>query len=252
MSAATDTGAAEYLPLADATRERLERCGAATLANAMLKRGIRKSFLLGLAAVRPGQPKLIGPAWTVRFIPAREDKDSMALYARDDSMHRRAIEECPAGAVMVMDTRGDAAASCMGDMMALRLKVRGVAGVVTDGGFRDTPGIVDTGLPCFQHTPSGPATPLALSPVALNQPVGCAGVAVYPNDIVVGDGEGVVVIPRHLVDEVAAECEGTADYERFVAMHIKRGRSIFGLFPATPDSTTEYHVWVADGRPELE
>ena len=218
----------------------------------MLKRGIRKSFLLGLAAVRPGQPKLIGPAWTVRFIPAREDKDSMALYARDDSMHRRAIEECPAGAVLVMDTRGDAAASCMGDMMALRLKVRGVAGVVTDGGFRDTPGIVDTGLPCFQHTPSGPATPLALSPVALNQPVGCAGVAVYPNDIVVGDGEGVVVIPRHLVDEVAAECEGTADYERFVAMHIKRGRSIFGLFPATPDSTTEYHVWVADGRPELE
>ncbi len=252
MSAAADTGAAEYLPLADATREQLERCGAATLANAVLKRGIRKSFLLGLAAVRPGQPKLIGPAWTVRFIPAREDKDSMALYARDDSMHRRAIEECPAGAVMVMDTRGDAAASCMGDMMALRLKVRGVAGVVTDGGFRDTPGIVDTGLPCFQHTPSGPATPLALSPVAFNQPVGCAGVAVYPNDVVVGDSEGVVVIPRHLVDEVAAECEGTADYERFVAMHIKRGRSIFGLFPATPDSTTEYHAWVADGRPELD
>lgn len=252
MSGTVDTGLVEFQPLDDATRSRLDRCGAATLANAVLKRGIRKAFLLGLAAVRDGQPKLIGPAWTVRFIPAREDKDSMALYARDDSMHRRAIEECPTGAVMVMDTRGDTTASCMGDMMALRLKVRGVAGVVTDGGFRDTPGIVDTGLPCFQHAPSGPATPLALSPVAFNQPVGCAGVAIYPNDVIVGDGEGVVVIPRHLVEEVAVECEGTVDYERFVAMHIKRGRSIYGLFPATPDSMTEYHAWVADGRPGLE
>lgn len=252
MSGAADTGLVEFQPLDDATRSRLERCGAATLANAVLKRGIRKAFVLGVTAVRDGQPKLIGPAWTVRFIPAREDKDSMALYARNDSMHRRAIEECPSGAVLVMDTRGDTTASCMGDMMALRLKVRGVAGVVTDGGFRDTPGIADTGLPCYQHAPSGPATPLALSPVAFNQPVGCAGIAVYPNDVVVGDGEGVVVIPRHLVDEVAAECEGTVEYERFVAMHIRRGRSIFGLFPATPNSMTEYHAWVADGRPGLD
>lgn len=252
MSPAIDAGVAAFQPLAEETHARLERCGAATLANAVLKRGIRNSFVLGVAAVRDGQPKLIGPAWTVRFIPAREDKDSMALYARDDSMHRRAIEECPAGAVMVMDTRGVTSASCMGDMMALRLRVRGVAGVVTDGGFRDTPGIADTGLPCFQHAPSGPATPLALSPVAFNQPVGCADVAVYPNDVIVGDGEGVVVIPRHLVDEIAAECAGTADYERFVAMHIRRGRSIFGLFPATASSTTEYQAWVANGRPGLE
>ncbi|OOG50379.1 ribonuclease activity regulator RraA [Polaromonas sp. C04] len=240
-----------FVPLSDETRARLARCGAATLANALLTRGLRNAFLLGLHAVAPDQPALIGPAWTLRFIPAREDKDSMALYARNDSLHRRAIEECPPGAVLVMSTGGDLSASCMGDMMALRLKVRGAAGVVTDGGYRDTPGIIATGLPCFQRAPSGPATPIALHPVEFNAPIGCAGIAIYPNDVIVGDGEGVVAIPRHLVDEIAAECGGIADYEAFVSMHIRRGRSIFGLFPATPESTQEYQRWVADGRPAL-
>ena len=241
-----------FIPLAAAIRQRLERSASPALANALLKRGIRRSFLLGLQAVAATQRPLIGPAWTLRFIPAREDKDSMALYATDEGLHRRAIEECPQGAVLVMSTGGDLSASCMGDMMALRLSVRGVAGVVSDGGFRDTPGIAATGLPCFQRAPSGPATPIALHPVEFNAPVGCAGVAIYPNDVVVGDAEGVVAIPRHLVDEIAAECEDVADYEAFVALHIRRGRSIFGLFPATPASQAEYAQWVADGRPPME
>lgn len=242
----------EFQPLAAETRERLSRCGAATLANALLKRGFRNSFLLGLLPVAPSQPALIGPAWTLRFIPAREDHDSMALYSRDDSMHRRAIEECPSGAVMVMSTGGDISASCMGDMMALRLKVRGVEGVVTDGGYRDTPGIVASELPCFQRAPSGPATPIALHPLEFNTPIGCAGIAIYPNDVIVGDAEGVVAIPRQLVDEIAAECEDIAGYEDFVARHIRRGRSIFGLFPATPGSLEEYKQWVADSRPDID
>ena len=127
--------------LTPALRERLGRCGAATLSNALLKRGFRNTFLLGLNPVAPDQPPMVGPAYTLRFIPSREDIDSMALYARTDSLHRRAIEECPAGAVLVIDAGGDARASAMGDLMALRLKTRGVAGVVTDGGFRDAPGI---------------------------------------------------------------------------------------------------------------
>lgn len=236
-------------PLSEETRARLARCGAATLANALLKRGFRNTFLLGMRAVAPGQPPLIGPAWTLRFIPAREDMDSMALYARDDSLHRRAIEECDPGAVLVLATGGDARASSMGDMMALRLKTRGVAGAITDGGFRDAPGIRDTGLPCFQVQESGPATPIWLHPVEFNTPVGCAGVAIYPGDIIVGNDEGVVAIPRHLVDEVAEECVGVADFEVFVAREIRRGRSIFGLFPATPESRAQYEAWVAQGRP---
>ncbi len=233
------------------TLERLSRCGAATVANALLKRGFRNVFLLGLQPTTPSQAALVGPAFTVRFIPAREDLDSMALYARDDSLHRRAIEECPAGAVMVLAPSGDARASVMGDLMALRLKVRGVAGVITDGGFRDTPGIRATGLPCFQREPSGPATPIHLHPVEFNSPVGCAGVAIYPGDIIVGDAEGVVAIPRHLADEVAAEAYAAWEYEQFAAQHIARGRSIFGLFPATPASKAEYDAWVTQGRPSL-
>ena len=151
-----------------------------------------------------------------------------------------------------MSTGNDARVSCMGDMMALRLKMRGVAGVVTDGGFRDSPGIRSTGLPCFQRETSGPATPITLHPVEFDTPIGCAGVAVYPGDIVVGDAEGVVVIPRHLADEVADEAFAAVQYEEFVAAHLRRGRSIFGLFPATPESKAEYDRWVAAGRPSLD
>jgi len=134
--------------------------------------------------------------------------------------------------------------------MALRLKLRGVAGAITDGGFRDAPGIRDTGLPCFQAQDSGPATPIWLHPVEFNAPVGLGGVAVYPGDVILGNEEGVVVIPAHLADEVAEECIEVAGYETFVQRELKRGRSIFGLFPATPESRAEYENWVAKGRPE--
>lgn len=237
--------------LSAATRSKLAGVGAATIANALLKRGLRNTMLLGLQPLSPDQPALVGQAFTVRMIPAREDLDSMALYARDDSLHRRAIEECPAGAVLVLAPGGDARASVMGDMMALRLRVRGVAGAITDGGFRDTPGIRSTGLPCFQRQASGPATPIHLHPVSFDEPVGVAGVAVYPGDVIVGDGEGVVCIPRHLADAVADEAADVTAYEAFAAAHIRRGRSIFGLFPATPDSRAEYERWVADGRPAI-
>ena len=239
-------------PLSDETRKRLARCGAANLSNSLLKRGLRNTFMIGLSPLAPDQPALVGPAFTLRFIPSREDIDTMALYARDDGLHRRAIEECPPGAVLVISTGGELRASSMGDMMALRLKVRGVSGVVTDGGYRDSPGVRATGLPCFQQQSSGPATPIALHPVEFNAPVGCAGVPVYPGDVIVGDGEGVVVIPRHLADEVAEEAFAAVEYEEFVAAHIRRGRSIFGLFPATAGSRTEYDQWVAAGRPPLE
>lgn len=238
-------------PLSQKTRELLSHCGAATLANALLKRGFRNSFLLGLKAVGPTQAPLIGPAWTVRFVPAREDTSTMELYASDQGLHRRAIEVCDPGAVLVLATGGDARASSMGDMMALRLKARDVAGAITDGGFRDVNGIRATGLPSYQVTDSGPATPIWLHPIEFNTPVGFCGVAIYPGDIIVGNDEGVVAIPRHLVDEIAEECVGVADFETFVAAHVRRGRSLLGLFPATAESRREYEQWVADGRPEI-
>jgi len=233
-------------------RAKLARSGASNLSNCLLKRGLRNTFLTGIQPVSDNQSVMVGQAFTVRFIPAREDLDSMALYARDDSLHRRAIEECPPDSVLVLAAGGDNRAAIMGDMMALRLKVRGVAGVLSDGGYRDIPGIRETGLPCFQRQTSGPATPIWLHPVEFNTPVGCAGVAIYPGDVIVGDGEGVVVIPQHLALEIADEAAANADYEDFAAAHVRNGRSIFGLFPATEKSRHEYQQWLVAGRPPVE
>ncbi|MBR0725521.1 ribonuclease activity regulator RraA [Bradyrhizobium manausense] len=248
----TFTDVSQITPLDADLCRKLARCGAANLSNILLKRGFRNTFLLGLRPISHDMAPMVGPAFTMRWIPAREDVDSMALYSREDSLHRRAIEECPPGAVLVMSTGSDSRASCMGDMMALRLKMRGVAGVVTDGGFRDAPGIRSSGLSCFERESSGPATPIWLHPTELNTPIGCAGVAIYPGDIIVGDGEGIVAIPRSLARDVAEEAVLIAEYEVFVAMHLRRGRSIFGLFPATNDSAAEYQKWLEDGRPDAQ
>lgn len=234
-------------------RDKLMRVGTSNVANVLYRRGFRNVVMLGVAPLDPDQPQLVGPAYTLRFIPAREDLDSMANYGRDDNLHRVAIEECPPGAVLVIDAAGGATtASAMGDMMAARLMFRGVSGVVTDGGYRDTPAIRATGLPCYQKQTAPPATPIRLHPLSLNEPVGCAGVAVYPGDVIVGDGDGVVVIPAELVAEVADEALDAVEYEEFAAAQIATGRSILGLFPATPDSRVEYDEWVAAGRPNIQ
>lgn len=239
-------------PLAAETHAKLLTVGTANVANALLKRGFRNVYLLGLNPLSERQERMVGPAYTLRFMPAREDIDTMANYSRNDNLHRRAVEECPAGHVLVIDTGGCLRSAAAGDLMALRMRQRKIAGLVTDGGFRDTPAVRGTGLPAYQRQSAPPATPIALHPVELNGPVGCAGVAVYPGDVMVGDAEGVVVIPSHLADEIADEALDAVEYEHFAAAHIASGRSIFGLFPATPESRREYDGWVAAGRPSLE
>ena len=230
----------------------LFHCDVATIANVLLKHGIRNVCLLGLSPLRDQQDRFVGPAYTLRFIPSREDIDSIENYLRDDNLHRRAIEECPAGSVLMIDAMGCVSASSAGSMMAMRLKVRGAAGMVTDGGFRDTSGIIKSGLPAFQRMPAPPATPVALHPVELNSPIGCAGVAVYPGDIIVGDSEGVVVIPQYLVEEVANEASAATEYEQYAELRIKQGHPIFGLFPATPDSMQDFEDWKAKENPGSE
>lgn len=247
----TESAQADLWALPQEVREKLMRVGSANVANVLLKHGFRNVMMLGLRPLSGDQPQMVGPAFTLRFIPAREDLDSMANYAKNDNLHRVAIEECPSGAVLVIDAGGNLGASSMGDMMAARLKYRGVQGAVTDGGYRDSPAIKEVGLPCYQRENAPPATPIKLHPISIGEPVGCAGVAVYPGDVVVGDGDGVVVIPRHLVDEVAADALDAVEYEEFAALHIAKGRSILGLFPATPESRAEYDEWVEQGRPPL-
>jgi regulator of RNase E activity RraA len=236
-------------PLAAATREKLAFAGISCIANCLLKRGYRRVFLEGVRALDPAQPRLVGPAFTLRFIPAREDIDTIANYSKDDNLHRRAVEECPPGAVLVIDAQGNTRVSSAGDLMVGRLKARGVAGIVTDGGFRDVGPMRRVGLPAYHRQPATPATPIALHPVEIGAPIGCAGVAVYPGDVLVGDEDGVVVIPRHLADEIAAEAYEIEAYEKFAEREIARGRSLFGLFPPTEASRAEYAAWVARGRP---
>jgi regulator of RNase E activity RraA len=235
--------------LSDEVRALLADAGTATIANALLRHGLRNTFLPGLAPVAPQQPTMVGLTYTLRFIPAREDIDSLAGYSDDGHLHRRAIEECPPGHVLVIDTGRSAAAASAGGLMVARLKARGVAGVVTDGGFRDTPTICGTGLPAYQRCSAPPATPIALHPAELDGPIGCAGVAVYPGDAIVGDGDGVVVIPAHLALDIAVEAAEATAYEQFAEREIAGGRSLLGLHPATEASRREYRAWLATRHP---
>jgi regulator of RNase E activity RraA len=238
--------------LTDAAREKLSQVGSATVANVLLARGLRNVYLLGLNPLSAGQRHMVGPAYTLRFIPAREDIDTQGNYAHSDNLHRRAIEECPSGCVLVLATGGCIRAAAAGDLMAARLHRRGVVGMVTDGGYRDSYAIQRVGIPAYQRQAAPPATSIALHPVELDGPVGCADVVIYPGDVLVGDQEGVAVIPAHLVGEVAAEASEAVKYEIFVDLHIARGRPIMGLFPPTPESLVEYRAWVANGCPKQE
>lgn len=228
------------MTLSKETREHLQQAGTPNVANRLLRRGYRNVVMQGILSLKRGQPKLIGEAFTLRFIPAREDLDSMKNYGLETNLHRRAIEECPPGKVLVIDAFDETRASAMGDMMARRLAHRGAAGVVTNGGFRDADGILETGLPCYHRQPAVPATPIHLHPIALDEPVGVGGVAVYPGDVIFGDADGVVVIPAEAAEEVAAEAADDAAYEVFAAEKITEGRTLFQVFPATEASYREF------------
>lgn len=231
-------------------RLKLSKVGISTLTTCLFRKGFRNTYLRGLVPVGPGLPRMVGEAFTLRFIPAREDLDQMATYATTRSVHQRAFEECPPGHVLVIDTHGETEGCTAGNLLVARLKARGAAGVVTDGGFRDTQDVASLGFPAYQACPVPPPSFLRLHAVELNQPIGCARVAVYPGDIVVGDPEGVVVIPAHCADEIATEAYDMTLYEEFAAEKVKQGRSIFGLYPATEASRAEYAAWDGSRRRE--
>ena len=229
--------------IASETLSRLRTVSTATLTTVMFKRGLRNVFLNGPRRLSPG-PNMVGPAYTLRTIPAREDLDRLEVFRDRTNPQRKAIEECPAGAVFVVDSRGDARAASLGGILALRLKARGCAGIVTDGGFRDTPDLERLGLPAYHLRPSAPTNLTHHHAVAINDPVACGGVAVYPGDIMVGDGEGVVCLPAHMADEVAEEAAEMTVFEDFVEERVAAGASTFGLYPPTDDATlTAFAEW---------
>jgi regulator of RNase E activity RraA len=226
-----------------ATRDALMKVATSTLTGALYRRGLRNMFMQDVSPLRPDQPRMVGIAFTMRFIPSREDKDAPGARGRGQ-VQSQAMEQCPPGHVLVVDSRGDARAASAGDLYIGRLKARGCAGIVTDGGFRDSEGILKTGLPTYSRRPTSPPSPIVHHPTDLNLPIGCGGVAVYPGDIIVGDCDGVVVIPPDIVDDVAEEALATTLYEEFAEEEVARGRSLVGLFPvAGEEAKRDFDAW---------
>jgi regulator of RNase E activity RraA len=241
-------------PLKPETRALLMGVSTATLCTALFKRGLRNQFIQDVRPVRgldsKALPNMVGPAFTLRYIPAREDLNPITVFQNREHPQRKAVEDCPAGAVFVIDSRKDARAASAGSILITRLMKRGVAGVVTDGGFRDAPDIARLDFPAYHHRPSAPTNLTLHQALDSNVPIGCGDVAVWPGDVVVGDGEGVVIIPAHIADEVATEAVEMTAFEDFVTEQVLQGRSILGLYPPTEEqSRVDFAAWrVAKGR----
>ncbi|HYT47497.1 MAG TPA: ribonuclease activity regulator RraA [Burkholderiales bacterium] len=230
------------------SRAALKKVSAATLTTVLFKRGFRNTFIQGVFLLNKESPRMVGEAFTLRYIPAREDLDQLGAFEGRGHPQREAIEACPPGQVLVMDARRDASAATGGDILMTRLMVRGVAGVVTDGGLRDSPTIERLAWPAYCGARSAPLNLVRHHAVDSQVPIGCGGVAVYPGDVVVGDGEGVVVIPAKLADEVAKEAEAQTQFEDWVEVKVKEGRSIFGLYPPNAETKAEYEAWKSKNK----
>jgi regulator of RNase E activity RraA len=227
------------------TTSKLAAVSTATITTVLFKRGFRNTFIQGIHLINPDAPRMVGPAYTLRYIPAREDLDHLGVFEDRNHPQRKGVEECPPGAVFVIDSRRDPAAASAGSILATRLWKRGVAGIVTDGGFRDTPAFAELPFPAYHAAAAAPTNLIKHHAVDLNVPIGCGGVPVYPGDMVVGDREGVVVIPQHITDEVATEAFEQTVFEDFVQEKVEEGRSIFGLYPPAPAAREEFARWRA-------
>jgi regulator of RNase E activity RraA len=217
----------------------LKQASTATISTQLLARGLRNTYLEGLKPLNP-RLRMAGEAFTLRYIPAREDLDTLDVYQDYDHPQRRAVESVGPGQVLVMDCRGRGRAASAGGILATRLQVRGAAGLVTDGTLRDTPDIAGIAMPAYAAGPS-PLTNLAQHhAVDMQIPIGCAEVAVYPGDIMVGDAEGVVCVPRHLAAEVAEAAAAQEDLERFIQREIEDGRPLRGTYPPDAETRARY------------
>ncbi|EJC71948.1 ribonuclease activity regulator RraA [Rhizobium hidalgonense] len=219
----------------------LKTVSTATLTTVLLKKGLRNVWIRGATPLKPGQPRIVGPAFTLRFVPAREDLATPASWASPIST-RAAIEAMPDGCVAVVDAMGVTDAGIFGDILCARMQKRGVAALVTDGVVRDLAGVLDTDLPVWCRGVAAPPSVAGLTFVAWQQPIGCGGVAVFPDDIIVVDQDGAVLIPAGLLDAVLAEAPEQERMEAWIMTRIDEGTPLPGLYPMNAETKAVYEA----------
>ena len=217
----------------------------ASICTALFKRGLRNQFVQGLYPLNSNLPNMVGLAYTLRYIPAREDLNTIDVFENSEHPQRFAIENCPKDYVMVFDSRKDPRAASAGAILITRLMVRGCAGVVTDGGFRDSNEIRNHKIPTYHHRPSSPTNLTLHQAIETNTPIGCGDVAIWPGDLIVGDQEGVVVIPFKIINEISDAVKSMTIYEDYVIDKVRKGTSIKGLYPLTDEKEkNNYENWL--------
>lgn len=231
------------IPLSTDLVRMLSGVTTATLTTVLLKKGLRNVWMRGARPLQAGQPRLVGRAFTLRFVPAREDLATPASWGAPIST-RAAIEAMPEGCIAVVDAMGVTDAGIFGDILCARMRKRGVAALVSDGVVRDLDGVLGTGLPVWCQGTAAPASVAGLTFVAWQQPVGCGGVAVFPNDVVVVDNDGAVLIPQAMVEEVASAAVEQELLEGWIMTQVDAGVPLPGLYPPNAENKARYDAWV--------
>jgi len=223
-------------------KDQLAHITTATLTTVLLKKGLRNVWMRGARPLRPGQKRLVGEAFTLRFVPAREDLATPASWGSPIST-RAAIEAMPEGCLAVVDAMGCTDAGIFGDILCARMAKRGVAGLITDGVVRDVAGVLGTGLPVWCSGAAAPPSVAGLTFVAWQEPIGCGGVAVFPGDVIVVDDDGAVLIPQAMVEAVTAEAVEQERQEGWIMGEVDKGTALPGLYPMNAETKARYDAW---------
>ncbi|MER9242946.1 ribonuclease activity regulator RraA [Mesorhizobium sp. M0633] len=227
------------MALSDQDIDALKGISTATITTILLKKGLRNIWMRGAKPLLPGQPRIAGPAFTLRFVPAREDLATPASWASPIST-RAAIEDMPPGCVVVADAMGVTDAGIFGDILCARMVKRGVAALVTDGVMRDVDGVLGTGLPVWCNGYAAPPSVAGLTFVAWQQPVGCGGVAVFPDDMIVVDQDGAVIVPKDMVEILLTEGPEQEQVEAWIMSEVEKGVPLPGLYPMNEETQQRY------------
>jgi regulator of RNase E activity RraA len=238
------------VPVSSQVIERLKNISSGTLTTQLFKHGLKQCFLVGLKPLNPNCAKFAGEAYTMRFIPTREDIDTYATltpFSNPDNLQWDAVDQIGPGQVLVIDSRNDTRAASAGNMLLTHMMVKGVAGIVTDGSLRDGQEISRMAIPAYAREVTA-STRLSYHHAAdLQVPISCAEVAVYPGDIIVGDGDGITVVPRHLAAQLADDGEKQDAFEAYLAMRMAAGEKLYGLYPPNDQTRADYQAWIKQG-----